>query len=298
MIGFNILKKVNDDCHCILILGRRRSGKSTLQAALAQQAHKLGYKCFSNYPIANCYMIPKFTDKRGRIMLDKEFLYDNKSLEHSFILLDEIASIWPARGYSAWTEQDSDFFNFLGKNDIRLFLVCQYYDTIDLNIKRSLDATWFVKRTMFQNISKIECCYHDLVKVEDLNSRVLDSKYRKITYEAAELPDRNYFFFRRKWYPYFSTTYKYEQKQKPYKLRLWSSAFRFGAEDTELKETLADTPSPLSASLEAARSEATGAAQLQAPTPDSPVEGETAEGEAQGGYAALLQKLGRGAKRP
>ena len=137
-----------------------------------------------------------------------------------------------------------------------------------------------------------------MVKVEDLNSRVLDSKYRKITYEAAELPDRNYFFFRRKWYPYFSTTYKYEQKQKPYKLRLWSSAFRFGAEDTELKETLADTPSPLSASLEAARSEATGAAQLQAPTPDSPVEGETAEGEAQGGIAALLQKLGRGAKRP
>ena len=237
MIHFGgMRKKIWCNCYATLILGRRRQGKSTLLAMIAREAIKAGYTVYSNYPIDGAIKIPKVMTKEGKVVTDKSFLYNNPLLDGSFVLLDEVSNLWNNRSWGRWTEDDSDFFNFLGKNDTRVFLACQYYDTVDLNVKRSIDATWFVTKSIFPNLSIVECDYHDIVKVEDMQTRVVDSRYRKVTYEACEIPDGRYYFYRKKWYPYFMTLYKDARKVRKWPLEDWHAL------------CFAEAPSPLIAS--------------------------------------------------
>lgn len=214
-------QKMWSNCNATLIVGRRRQGKSTILAMITQEAIKAGYKVYSNYPIDGAIKIPKKTLQDGKVVTDKDFLYENPLLENSFVLLDEVANIWNNRSWGKWTEDDSDFFNFLGKNNTYVFMAVQQYDVIDLNVKRNLDATWFVKKSLLPNVSIVSCDYHDICKVEDLNTHVLDSGYRKVTYEACELPDGKYYFYRKPWYPYFLTLYKDARKQRQWTLQEW-----------------------------------------------------------------------------
>lgn len=214
-------QKMWSNCNATLIVGRRRQGKSTILAMIAQEAIKAGYKVYSNYPIDGAIKIPKKTLQGGKVVTDKNFLYENPLLENSFVLLDEVANIWNSRSWGKWTEDDSDFFNFLGKNNTYVFMVVQYYDMIDLNVKRNLDATWFVKKSIWPHMSIVECDYHDICKVEDLNTHVLDSNFRKVSYEPCEFPDGKYYFYRKPWYPYFLTLYKDAREQRIWPLKEW-----------------------------------------------------------------------------
>lgn len=222
MIHFGgMRRKMWNSGNATLIIGRRRQGKSTLLSMIAQEAIVSGYKVYSNYPIAGCVKIPKFQLKDGKIVTDKAFLYNNPLLDDAFVLLDEVSNIWNNRSWGRWTEDDSDFFNFLGKNNTRVFMACQYYDTVDLNVKRAIDATWFVVKSLFPHMSIVECDVHDICKVEDMNSRVVDQRYRRITYEACEIPDGKYYFYRKKWYPYFLTLYKDARAARKWPLQAW-----------------------------------------------------------------------------
>lgn len=218
---FGFRRKLWNQCNATLILGRRRQGKSTILAMIAQEATKAGYTVYSNYPIDGCIKIPKVTLPNGKIITDKSFLYENPLLEHAFVLLDEVVNIWNSRSWGKWTEDDSDFFNFLGKNDTHLYMVSQYYDMVDLNVRRSLDATWFVTKSIWPHMSVVECDYHDICKVEDLNTHVIDSRYRKVSYEACEIPDGRYYFYRRPWYKFFLTLYKDAREMRDWELEDW-----------------------------------------------------------------------------
>ena len=224
---FGFKKKMwSTDSNATLIIGRRRTGKSTILSMIAQNALREGHKVYSNYPIYGCMAIPK-TCIKGKWVTDKGFLYDNPLLQDAFILIDEASEIWNSRSYGKWTEDDSRFFNFLGKNNTRLFLVVQYYDTIDLNVKRAIDRTWFVSHSIWPGTSVVECDFHDMCKVEDLNTRVFDTRYHKVTYECCELPDGKYRFRRRRWYPYFFTLWKEEGNARNYPLEKWEDLMRF-----------------------------------------------------------------------
>lgn len=54
-------QKMWSNCNATLIVGRRRQGKSTILAMIAQEAIKAGYKVYSNYPIDGAIKIPKKT---------------------------------------------------------------------------------------------------------------------------------------------------------------------------------------------------------------------------------------------
>lgn len=219
LFGFN--SKWMQDNYSTLIVGRKRQGKSTILAMIAQQAHKQGIPVYSNYPIDNCIKIPKTVTKDGRTITDKRFFYDNPLLDNSIVLLDEVCNIWNNRAWGRWTEQDSDFFNFLGKNNTRVFMAIQYYDMIDLNVKRNLDATWFVERSIWPNTSIVECDIQDIRKVESLDTHVIDSKWRQVTYESCVMPDGRYYFRRKKWYPYFLTLYKDDRPAIQWVIENW-----------------------------------------------------------------------------
>lgn len=218
---FGFKNKMWEDNYATLLVGRKRTGKSTILSMVAQEASKMGYKVFSNYPIDNTIKIPKKVVTGGKIVTDKAFLYDNPLLENSFVLLDEVANIWNARSWGKWTEDDADFFNFLGKHNTRVFMAIQYYEMLDLNVRRNLDATYFVTRSIWPNTSVVECDYHDVCKVEDLQTHVLHSGYRKIAYEACEFPNGKYYFRRKKWYPYFLTLYRDERVVPEWDLQTW-----------------------------------------------------------------------------
>lgn len=227
---FGFKKKVFvSDSNATLIVGRRRTGKSTILAMIARRALSAGYKVYSNYPIYGAVAIPKTTYK-GRVITDKTFFYDNPLLQDSFVLLDEVSEIWNSRSYTHWTEEDSRFFNFLGKNGTHLYMVVQYYDTVDLNVKRNLDRTWYVTPSIFPGTSVVECSYHDLCKVEDLKTRVLDTRYHKVTYECCEMPNGKYRFYRPRWYPYFFTLWKETGNVRDYPLSNWEDVMTFDEE--------------------------------------------------------------------
>ena len=228
---FGFKKKIwRTDCNATLIIGRRRTGKSTILSMIAQRAIAAGYKVYSNYPIYGCIAIPKTQMKNGKMITDKNFFYDNPLLQDCFILLDEVSELWNARSYSRWDEADSRFFNFLGKNNIRLFMVCQQYDTVDINVKRSVDRTWFVSPSIFPNTCVVDCAFHDVCKVEDLNSRVLDTRYHKVVYDCCELPDGKYRFRRKKWYPFFFTLWRESGNVREYPLDNWENIMLFDDE--------------------------------------------------------------------
>lgn len=220
---FGFKRKFFENQYSVLLVGAKRQGKSTLMAAIAQEAHRAGLKCYSNYPIANTIKIPKVTDRKtGKVMLDKSFLYDNPLLKDSIVLLDEVSNIWNNRSWGKWSEDDTDFFNYLGKNNTKVFMAIQYYDMIDLNVKRNLDSTWYVEKSLFPNTSIVTCDIQDVRKVEDLNTHVIDSKYHKVTYESVVMDDGRYYFRRKPWYPYFLTLYQDDRPVKDWSLEEWN----------------------------------------------------------------------------
>jgi hypothetical protein len=214
-------RKMWQDNYATLIVGRKRQGKSTLLSMICQGALASGYKVYSNYPIDGAVKIPKIIERDGRLTIDKDFLYNNPLLEDSYVLLDEVSTIWNNRAWGKWGEDDSEFFNFLGKYNIRLFMVSQYYDMVDLNVKRNLDSTWFVERSVWPNTSIVECDIQDVRKVANTQGYVLDNKFMQVSYEPCVIPDGRYYFRRKKWYPFFLTLYKEDRHIQDWHLQDW-----------------------------------------------------------------------------
>lgn len=209
------LKKVCLDYSVLIIHGQRASGKSSLFALIAQEALKQGREVYCQYPYDRVHKIPMKEYKVGKVVrfdIDKDWLYSHEFEEYAVVLIDESSTIWPARSYAKWTQADSDFFNFIRKQHITLILACQYYDQLDLNVKRSADGSFFLNESLhFRNFTLIEECKLLTVKVADKNTELLGQAFkrgaRKVTYDVCEIPLRNYRFYRKPYYDKFLTDY-------------------------------------------------------------------------------------------
>lgn len=216
---------------CGIITGDRGSGKSTLFAYIVDAYQKEGYSVYCQYPYKGCYQIPmvsSFINGVERYDIDKEWLYST-NLSGCCILIDEARTVWPARSYAKWTVSDEDFFNFLRKNDIHLFLATQAYDGLDLNVKRAADETYYMT-SGFWHFSHIEASHTTLAKVADKNTEVEGRMFRKgmrkIVWDICEVPSGNFLFWRRRWYNKFVSTHTFLDKpfkESPY----WDEIFDF-----------------------------------------------------------------------
>lgn len=206
--------------NCTLVIGQKRCGKSTLFSFIADFYFKQGYKVFSNYPIENTYMIPiieyksKKTGKKMRI-IDKDWLYECLP-DNSVVIIDEAGPIWPARkDVGSWTNRDTEFFTMLGHHNIICFLCAQYYDLIDINLKRACDETWFLTQNRyFKNVTDIDMSASITLKVADKNSEIIDSKFTKrgarcVTWTLCEIHLCDCKFYRKPYYSLFSTEFDY-----------------------------------------------------------------------------------------
>lgn len=209
--------------NCIFLFGDRGCGKSTLLSYASKLALEDERPVFCNYPVKNCFKIPTVVTvgKNGDVkeLLDKQWLYSADFPENSLILLDEVSTVWNARDFRNWNENDSEFFNFIRKRKLQIILASQYYDQVDLNVKRACDVSMFVhKRSFLQEFSYIDVAKLQTVKVADKNTEILGKDFRKgarmVRYDVAEIPLYTINFYRKPYYELFDTFYVPFKKQQ------------------------------------------------------------------------------------
>lgn len=219
MLGFlnRRIKKHCLDPFCTIITGDRGTGKSSVFALIAEQYLKLGYKVYCQYPYKGVYQIPmtkKLINGVEKADVNKNWLY-TANLSNSVVLIDEARTVWPARGYASWTQADDEFFNFLRKNDTRLFVATQAYDALDLNVKRASDETWFLTKG-FLHLTHIEASHTTIAKIADNNTTVLGRMFKagmqKVVWDICEVPVGNFLFWRRPYYGKFMTLFTFDEK--------------------------------------------------------------------------------------
>lgn len=219
MLGFlnRRLKRHSLEPYCTIITGDRGTGKSSVFALIAEEYMKLGYKVYCQYPYKGVYQIPmskKLINGVEKADVDKKWLY-TANLSNSVVLIDEARTVWPARGYASWTQADDEFFNFLRKNDTRLFVATQAYDALDLNVKRASDETWFLTKG-FLHLTHIEASHTTIAKIADNNTTVLGRMFKagmqKVVWDICEVPVGNFRFWRKPYYGKFMTLFTFDEK--------------------------------------------------------------------------------------
>lgn len=216
------IKSLVPESSCSIYIGDRGSGKSTLMSLTADHYVNNGYSVYSNYPINNCFSIPTITvtDRKGtqKVYLDKDFLYST-DLSHSLVLIDEARTVWNARAYKDWNEQDEEFFNFIRKNDTFVVLATQRYDGIDLNIRCAADYTFFIQQSKyFRNWSTVDVSRSVQVKIADKTTQIVSRGYtkgaQKVVWDIAEMPISYCHFYRKPYYGNFDTYYSTQIKER------------------------------------------------------------------------------------
>lgn len=233
-------RKLANHCmepYCTIVTGDKGAGKSTVFALIVEIANKYNLDIFCQFPYKDCYQVPlkQIHTKDGIYLdVDKDYLYSH-DYSDCIILLDESKTIYPARGFKLWSMSDEQFFNFIRKNNIRLFLATQAYDGLDLNVKRAADEVWYLTQ-WFWHFTYIESSHTTLCKVVDkqteVQGRMFKKGMRKITWDVCEVPLANYHFWRKPYYDKFITNFVFEQKPKPDKIS-WNDLVDF--EKQEMK---------------------------------------------------------------
>ncbi len=216
---------------CGIVTGDKGAGKSTLFAYIVDAFQNEGYPVYCQYPYKGCFQIPMTSSVVNgihRYDVDKEWLYST-NLSGCCILIDEGKTVWPARSYAKWTVADEDFFNYLRKCDIHLFIATQAYDGLDLNVKRAADQTYFLTPG-FWHFTHIEASHTTLAKVADRMTEVQGRMFRKgmqkVVWDICEVPSGDFLFWRKKWYNKFVSTHTFLDKpfkESPY----WDEVFDF-----------------------------------------------------------------------
>lgn len=219
---FLINKKISSvitEPSCSLYIGDRGSGKSTLMALAAREFQKNGFKVYCQYPYKGAFKIPLIDKKIGGVtkqIVDKNWLY-NANLRDSLVMIDEARTVWNSRAYSAWSESDEEFFNFIRKNNTYLILATQRYDGVDLNIRYACDYTFFIQRSKFlKNWSTVDVSRSCQVKIADKQTQVVSRGYTKnamkVNWDIAEMPITYAYFYRKPFYGDFDSLFTTDDK--------------------------------------------------------------------------------------
>lgn len=205
----------------------------------AQYYSHLGYTCFSNYPVYNCYPMPlqeKFDKKSGEIfyVVNKEWLYSTDFTD-CVLFFDEGANIWPARGFATdWTARDTEFFTMLSHHNTICFINVQYLDLIDINVRRACDYIYFVTRNRyFKHISNVAISELVSLPVANLQAAIMSKSNQRaypVSYQLCELPVADYHFWRRPYYQFFDTHFDFRKynKLKTDNELMWQGTYDFG----------------------------------------------------------------------
>jgi len=193
------IKRLIADAQCVIVAGDRGTGKS----AFFCLAEELFDSVVSNYPMTFAHALSPRITPTGSVYFDKAQLY-SLDLKGTCCLIDEARTVYPARGYAKWTQDDEEFFNFLRKRKASVWLATQAYDCLDLNVRRGADYCIYLTPTMFRGLSRCEITKTTLAKVADRNTEIvgrgLKRGLRKVNWEVCECLVTDKIFFYHKFY--------------------------------------------------------------------------------------------------
>jgi len=212
---------------CIIVAGDRGSGKSAffcLSEALYPQT-------VANYPTTFSRALAPLVGSSGNVIFNKSQLY-SLDLTETCVLIDEARTVYPARAYAKWTQDDDEFFNFLRKKKAAVWLATQAYDCVDLNVRRAADLCIYLTPTMFRGLSRCEITRTTLAKVADRNTelvgRGIKRGLRKVNWDVCEqlVTDKAFFYHKAYWGKY-DTLFTHAKPEKSVDtLPFWVDLFK------------------------------------------------------------------------
>ena len=120
-----------------IVMGKTGSGKSTYGAIMAQKYLKKGQRVWSNMPIAGTLKVsPK----------DDFYKYD---ISNGAVIVDEAVQDFNARDFKKFTMDMWKFFSMHRHYNIDIYIICQFWDRVDLNIRELCHNIYVLKPTIF-----------------------------------------------------------------------------------------------------------------------------------------------------
>lgn len=117
----------------ILILGKKRCGKTTDIVKLSMKYRKKGWTCYSTEYIPGTYYIEP--EDIGFYELDRK----------SVLFIDEIGIVWHKRDFKSFKKEVREWFKLGGHRWIRIYAYSQSYD-IDASLREICDEIWIAKK--------------------------------------------------------------------------------------------------------------------------------------------------------
>ena len=226
------IKRLIANASCIIVAGDRGTGKS----AFFCLAEALYDSVVSNYPMTFARALSPQIGPRGTVSFDKPQLY-SLDLKDTCCLIDEARTVYPARGYAKWSQDDDEFFNFLRKRRASVWLATQAYDCLDLNVRRAADYCIYLTPTLFRGLSRCEITRTTLAKVADRNTEIvgrgLKRGLRKVNWEVCEqlVTDKIFFYHKAYWGKYETLYTHIAPPNAVDTLPLWQDLVRRGDEE-------------------------------------------------------------------
>lgn len=112
-----------------LVMGKAGSGKSSFSGLLVRNAHKLGRPIYSNHHVLGAIQL-QHTD------LGK---YD---LNDCDVIIDEGQLCYDSRDFKNFSEANKYFFSHFRHHGIRVFILSQSFEDLDVKIRRQAQAIY------------------------------------------------------------------------------------------------------------------------------------------------------------
>lgn len=119
----------------IMVFGKKGAGKSTLLTKLALRYHRKGWNVYStevvpySYKVQPCYIGLKHIKPR------------------SVLLIDEVSLIWGNRDFKSFQKSVEQFFRYIRKYKIRVYLFSQTFD-IDKKLRDLTDEMYLITNVL------------------------------------------------------------------------------------------------------------------------------------------------------
>lgn len=136
----------------ILIIGKKRCGKTTDIVKLNMKYRKKGWTTYCTERIPDTYFI------------EPEDIGFYELARKSVIFIDEIGTIWHKRDFKAFKKEVRDWFKLGGHRWVRIYAYTQSYD-VDASLREICDEIWYAKK-IFGHITVKRKILKDLKLVE------------------------------------------------------------------------------------------------------------------------------------
>lgn len=138
------------DNYLVMLIGKKRSGKTTFLARCSIHYHLFGRKVYATCPLPCARLI------------DYEDIGKSHFPPHSVIIIDEVGMIWDNRDFKSFNKDVRNYFKLQGHYKHTVIMASQSYD-VDKKIRDLADMLGILEKSLIPNFSKIKWIRRSIV---------------------------------------------------------------------------------------------------------------------------------------